>query len=75
MSDTTEAQHFLLECQKCGEWKPAHIPAELLSALEEAGIEPDEVIEKIDAGLSSWQLTCDACTAAADELDMRPRRK
>jgi hypothetical protein len=54
-----------LPCTKCGSHFKARINTETMAALDRAGVTPQEVMDRIERGVLSWQLTCPSCQSVA----------
>ena len=64
MSDAPIAT-LALPCAKCSLEFKATISTATMAAFDRAGVSPEEVLESIDRGLLSWQVTCRECASTA----------
>jgi hypothetical protein len=54
-----------LPCGKCGHLYPTTLSGETAAALDRLGVTPEEVMDRIERGVLSWELTCPSCAAVA----------
>jgi hypothetical protein len=54
-----------LPCTKCASLFSASITGETAAELDRLGVTPEEVMDRIERRVLSWELTCPSCAAVA----------